>query len=247
MNRYKGILSFDGTEFVGWQTQHQHNSIEEHVLVVLKQLIQEDVKLYGASRTDAGVHAEGYVFHVDVEKNIEIDKLKHSFNRLCLPTVSLRSFEPIAMDFSARFSPSRKTYRYQIHQGDLSPFTYRFYHHVFRKLDLTKLKEASAQFIGTHHFHNFTIKTDDPFDFFRTIYHLDITVNDEQIFIRFVGNGFMTHMVRMLVGTILAYEKGKLSLDDIRNLLTTNQRQPVPFKAEAKGLCLERIDYETHP
>jgi tRNA pseudouridine38-40 synthase len=247
MPRYKGILLFDGTEFVGWQTQHQSNSIEEHVHTILKQLVQEDIKIYGASRTDAGVHAEGFVFHVDIEKDIDIDKVRHSFNRLCLPTISLRSIEKVSDEFSARFSPSKKTYRYQLHQGDRSPFNYRFYHYVYRKLAIKKLEEVASLFLGTHKFHNFTIKTDDPFDFFRTIYWLDIEEVGEGVLIRFTGNGFMTHMVRMLVGTMLAYEKDKIQLSDIEHLLITDQRTPVPFKAEANGLCLERIDYETHP
>jgi tRNA pseudouridine38-40 synthase len=242
--KYKGTLAFDGTDYVGWQTQHNGRSIEEKVVEVFSQIYDRPIKIYGASRTDAGVHAEGYVFHYEAESILIPSNVLSGFNRLAPLAIRLLTLEDVNDNFSARFSTSKKTYRYQIHQGNSSPFDHRYYHYVYRKLNIERMQEVLDAFVGHHDFRNFTIKEEDTFDFQRTIYSLELKVEDEAIFITFVGNGFMTHMIRMLVGTILAYEKGKTTIEFIEEKLASKERKPIPFKVEAKGLILERIDYE---
>ena len=242
--KLKGILAFDGTDYVGWQTQHNHQSIEEEVTKVFTQLYDQPIKIYGASRTDAGVHAEGYVFHYEVTSSLIPSNVLKGFNRLAPLAIRLLSLVEAADSFSARFSKSKKTYRYQIHQGESSPFDHRYFHYVYRQLDLKKMQTVMELFKGTHQFSNFTIKEEDSFHFERTLFSIHMVVEKEAVLLTFVGNGFMTHMIRMLVGTILAYEKGKTTIAFIEERLTSLQRKPVPFKVEAKGLILESIEYD---
>lgn len=242
--KYKGICAFDGTDYVGWQTQQNGRSIEEKTVEIFSQIYNQPIKIYGASRTDAGVHAEGYVFHYEVESMLIPNNVVSGFNRLAPLSIRLLSLEEVDDMFSARFSTSKKTYRYQLHQGESSPFAHRYYHYVYRKLNIERMLQVLDVFKGQHDFRNFTIKEEDTFDFQRTIYSLELKVIDEAIHITFVGNGFMTHMIRMLVGTVLAFEKGKTTMEFIEDKLTSKERKPVPFKVEPKGLILERINYE---
>lgn len=242
--KYKSVLAFDGTDYIGWQSQLNGQSIEEKVAAVFTQIYDQPIKIYGASRTDAGVHAEGFVFHYEVESSLFPFNVLKGFNRLAPLSIRLLSLEYIDDAFSARFSRSKKTYRYQIHQGESSPFNHRYFHYVHRRLNLKRMQTVIDMFKGTHQFSNFTIKEEDTFHFERTLFAIDMNVEQEEVYLTFVGNGFMTHMIRMLVGTILAYEKGKTTLAFIEDRLTSLERKPVPFKVEAKGLILERIEYD---
>jgi tRNA pseudouridine38-40 synthase len=242
--KYKGTCAFDGTDYVGWQTQQNGRSIEEKIVEIFSQIYNQPIKIYGASRTDAGVHAEGYVFHYEVESMLIPNNVVSGFNRLAPLSIRLLALEAVDDMFSARFSISKKTYRYQLYQGESSPFEHRYYHYIYRKLSIERMQQVLDVFKGQHDFRNFTIKEEDTFDFQRTIYSLELKVIDEAIHITFVGNGFMTHMIRMLVGTVLAFEKGKITMEFIEDKLTSKERKPVPFKVEPKGLILERINYE---
>ncbi len=243
--RFKGILAFDGTGFQGWQTQQQGQSIQEQVERIFSQILNQPIKVHGASRTDAGVHAEGFVFHFDAETQLTATRIRRGFNRLIHTQLVLRSLQRVSPTFESRFSYSKKTYRYQIYTGERNPFLSRYAHYYFASIDLPLLRKTLKHFAGEHCFHNFTVKPEDDVAFVRTLYSITVKVEDNLVLITLVGSGFMTHMVRMIVGTALAVQEGKLTRLQLTNLLDPNvPRQPVSFKAPPHGLYLQRIQYE---
>lgn len=242
--RYLGRLAFDGTGFVGWQRQKNGPSIQEEVERVFSQILNEPIVVHGSSRTDAGVHAEGFMFHLDTTSTLKKEEILRGFNRLVHPQLVLRSIKKVNASFEAQYTPSMKTYRYQLYTGMRNPFLSRYAHYYYLPLNLTLLRKVSRLFVGTYRFHNFTIKENDQLNFIRTIRSIRMTVEDHILTITFVGKGFMTHMVRMIVGTMLAVQEGKLTMDEVQMKLSgTSSRQPVSFKAPAHGLYLEKVMY----
>jgi tRNA pseudouridine38-40 synthase len=242
--RYKIILSFDGSQFHGWQTQHQEQSIQEAVEKVLSSLCNQTIKVHGASRTDAGVHAEHFVAHFDATTSLTLKAIKTGFNRLISDDIFMRSIHKVDGQFSARFNRSIKTYRYQLTNGDRSPFTHRYWQYVYFSIDLVLFETSLKKFIGTHDFKNFTIKKEDQDNFIRTITSIEVKKKQHQYIVTFQGYGFMTHMVRMIMGTCLACVQGKLTLLEIDTLLKAQTHHPVSYKVPAKGLILEGVTYE---
>ena len=244
MIRYVGTLAFDGTGFVGWQTQKNGQSIQEEVERVLSQILNEPIVVHGSSRTDAGVHAEGFMFHMDTTSTLKKEDIVRGFNRLVHPQLVLRSLQKVNPSFEAQFTPSIKTYRYQLYTGMRNPFLSRYAHYYYLPMNVTLLKKVSRLFVGTYRFHNFTVKEDDQLNFIRTIRSIRMSMDDQILTITFVGKGFMTHMVRMIVGTFLAVQEGKLTMHDVQTKLSgTSVRQPVSFKAPPHGLYLEKVHY----
>ena len=242
--RFKGILAFDGTGFQGWQTQQLGQSIQEHVESVFSQILNQSIKVHGASRTDAGVHAEGFVFHFDAETSLTATRIRRGFNRLVHTQLVLRSLQRVSSSFESRFSYSKKTYRYQIYIGERNPFLSRYAHYYFAPLDISLFRHTLKLFVGEHCFQNFTVKPEDDIAFVRTLYSITVKVEENLLLVTLVGSGFMTHMIRMIVGTALAVQEGKLTRLQLTNLLDPNTpRQPVSFKAPPHGLYLQRIQY----
>ncbi len=244
MRRYLGTLAFDGTGFVGWQTQKNGQSIQEEVERVFSQILNESIVVHGSSRTDAGVHAEGFKFHVDTTSTLKKEDILRGFNRLVHPQLVLRSIKKVSSTFEAQFTPSIKTYRYQLYTGLRNPFLSRYAHYYYLPINVPLLRKVSRLFVGTYRFHNFTVKDDDHLNFIRTIRSIHISADDQILTMTFVGRGFMTHMVRMMVGTLLAVQEGKLTIHDVQTkLIGTSPRQPVSFKAPPHGLYLEKVTY----
>lgn len=243
--RFKGILAFDGTGFHGWQTQQQGQSVQEEVQRVFSILLNQPIHVHGASRTDAGVHAEGFVFHFDATTSLKPSVVQKGFNRLVHPQLVLRQFQRVNVSFESRFSYSKKTYRYQLYLGERNPFLSRYAHYYYLPIHIALLKKTLSLFKGSHCFHNFTVKPEDDQGFFRTIYALQVHVEEDLVSLTLTGSGFMTHMVRMIVGSCLAVQEGKLTLANIQDALQPHSvRQPVSFKAPPHGLYLQRIQYE---
>jgi tRNA pseudouridine38-40 synthase len=244
MMRYKMILAYDGTDFQGWQTQHEGRAVQDEIQRVLSIIFNMPIHVHGASRTDAGVHAEGMVCHFDAPLRAA-HLIKTSVNRLCEKTIVCRRVKRVEDDFQAQYTPSYKQYRYQIYNGERNPFLSRFALHYVYPLDLKRLRRVTRLWVGYHRFHQWTIKKEDRKDFYRTIRSIRLFQKDQLLIIRFVGEGFMTHMIRMMVGTLLAYNEGKITYQTIQDALNPHAlRQPVSFKAPPHGLYLEKIVYE---
>jgi len=242
--RLLGTLAFLGTHYQGWQTQKQGHSIQEQVEKTLQQILQQPIKVYGASRTDAGVHARGFVFHVDVHLTIPVAKLRHSFNRMIEDDIVLKKLTIVLSTFEARYQHAKKTYVYSVLTAERDPFLKETTMYVPFQLDPKLLKPAMRLFIGKHDFRAFTTKKEDGANFIRTIFRISLKKVGPLFTFTFVGDGFMTYMIRMIMGTLLAYQQGKLSLTTIKAYLNLTMPGPVSYKAPPHGLCLEKVTYE---
>ena len=242
--RLKGVLSYKGTNFFGYQIQKDstQRSVQKEIQDVLKRIFNSEIKIFSSGRTDRGVHAVGQVIHFDVEKEVNVAKLKHSINCLLPSDIHFISLEEVDETFHARFSCVNKEYRYVINLGEYSPLTNDIMYNYCSSLDLEKIKEAMKLFIGRHNFINFCANDDG--DYIREIYSFTCEEKENIITFKIIGNGFRRYMVRMIIGTLIEVGKNKLDIDSLRTLINGENFLRVSFKAPSEGLYLYKVNYE---
>ncbi len=244
MKRVMLIVAYDGTNYHGWQMQPNAVTIEQILNEKLSELLKEDIQVIGASRTDAGVHAEGNVAVFDTNTSIPGEKISYALNHLLPEDIVIQESFEVEPDFHPRKCDSIKTYQYRILNRNFNlPVKGRNAYHFYRKLDLDKMREAAAYFVGKHDFKNFCSSHTQAKSTIRIIYSFDIEEEDEEIVLTVSGNGFLYNMVRMLTGTLLDVGTGRMSPDKIPELLTAKERVHSPNTAPARGLTLLDIEY----
>ena len=195
----------------------------------------------GAGRTDKGVHALEQVFHFDVDYKMNLDSLKKAIQRYVSDYILIKSCHYVDETFHARFSVKKKVYVYKINLGESSPLKEDYYLQPKFAIDIKKLKKVSKLFIGQHDFKNFV--SGEHNNTVSIIYDIKIKKEKEILSIIFVGKAFYKYMVRNLVGAMLDYNKEKVSLNDLRNMLDNPEISKQLSTAPAKGLYLEKIFY----
>lgn len=244
MKRVMLIVAYDGTNYHGWQMQPNAVTIEQILNEKLSELLKEDIQVIGASRTDAGVHAEGNVAVFDTNTSIPGEKISYAINHLLPEDIVIQESFEVEPDFHPRKCDSIKTYQYRILNRNFNlPVKGRNAYHFYRKLDLDKMREAAAYFVGKHDFKNFCSSHTQAKSTIRIIYSFDIEEEDEEIVLTVSGNGFLYNMVRMLTGTLLDVGTGRMSPDKIPELLAAKERVHSPNTAPARGLTLLDIEY----
>lgn len=244
MKRVMLIVAYDGTNYHGWQMQPNAVTIEQILNEKLSELLKEDIQVIGASRTDAGVHAEGNVAVFDTNTSIPGEKMSYALNHLLPEDIVIQESFEVEPDFHPRKCDSIKTYQYRILNRNFNlPVKGRNAYHFYRKLDLDKMREAAAYFVGKHDFKNFCSSHTQAKSTIRIIYSFDIEEEDEEIVLTVSGNGFLYNMVRMLTGTLLDVGTGRMSPDKIPELLAAKERVHSPNTAPARGLTLLDIEY----
>jgi tRNA pseudouridine38-40 synthase len=246
MPRYKSIISYDGSGFSGYQVQPNKRTVQSVLESVLTKMHKgETVKVSGSGRTDAGVHAKGQVIHFDSPLMIPEDKWEKALNSLLPEDISVSSVVSVDESFHARFHALGKEYRYVLHlSSQRDPFQRKFAYHYPYRLNLDAMEQASKFFLGTHDFTSFCAAKTEVEDKVRTIESIDFTRVDELLTIRFVGNGFLYNMVRILVGTLLEVGSGERSPEDIPIILAHKDRRVSGKTAPAHGLYLWEVFYE---
>lgn len=248
---YKLLLQYDGTDFHGWQIQDALRSVQGELTSALSLIEGRDVSVHGSGRTDAGVHAEGQVANVEIQREISPEKLRAAINANVGRDVRILTVEPVAEDFHARYSALEKTYVYRIVNGPvISPFWSRYAHHDARRLDLESIKRGAELFLGKHEWTAFSAAQADVDDRLRTVTRLEVLPRvDERlrgslIEIRASADGFLRYMVRAIAGTLLALGRGELDLDAIGNAIETGNRPLAAVTAPAHGLTLLSVRYQ---
>lgn len=246
-HKYKLTLSYDGTGYGGWQVQPNAISIQSLVQKALSTATRQEILLTGSGRTDAGVHALGQVAHFSLPSPADAHKLLASLNGLLPHDIRALSLQEVDPSFHARYSSIGKTYHYHIHLDRiLDPFARLYRLHVLHKIDLDRLKKASLHFIGTHDFTSFAneaYRGSASRDAVRTLRRLDILEQDGGIRLEFEGDGFLYKMVRNIVGTLIEVGYGKLSSDQIPEILNAKDRRCAGKAAEPHGLFLVHVQY----
>ncbi|MEH7376890.1 MULTISPECIES: tRNA pseudouridine(38-40) synthase TruA [Bacillaceae] len=246
MARYKCIISYDGSGFSGYQVQPNKRTVQSVLEAVLSKMHKGDtVKVVGSGRTDAGVHAKGQVIHFDSPLLIPADKWEKALNSMLPEDISVLKVVPVTESFHARFDAKGKEYRYVLHLSQKrDPFQRKFAYQYPYRLNLQAMEQASKLVLGTHDFTSFCAAKTEVVDKVRTIESIDFTRMDELLTIRFVGNGFLYNMVRILVGTLLEVGSGERSPEDIPIILAHKDRRLSGKTAPGHGLYLWEVFYD---
>ena len=244
--RLLASVSYKGTAYFGWQKQPNAISVQEVIERELSKYFgNTPITIYGAGRTDAGVHAFGQKFHFDVDVDeLDIDRFIYSINSMLPDDIKIEDVEEVDPSFHARFSATSKVYTYCIFQQSKDPFIYDTSYLHPTKIDVDKLRETLTYFIGEHNFKNFTSKEEDKDNFIREIYDIVVSTSGDLIYITLKGNGFMRYMIRLIIGTALYVCDKELNPEFVLDYLDVDgPREIVPYKAPACGLTLVDVEY----
>jgi tRNA pseudouridine38-40 synthase len=248
---YKLVIQYDGTDFHGWQIQEGLRTVQGELTAALSLIDGRSVSVHGSGRTDAGVHAEGQVASVEIQREITPTKLRAAINGNLGRDVRVLTVETTAGDFHARYSALEKTYVYRIVNGPvMSPFWSRYAHHEARKLDLARMQHAAELFYGRHDWTAFSAAQSDVEDRVRTVARVEILERADErshssmIEIHVSADGFLRYMVRAIAGTLLAVGRDELNSDAIKEALEGGKRPLAAATAPACGLTLLSVRYE---
>lgn len=248
---YKLLIQYDGTDFHGWQLQENDRTIQGELERVIGTLEDAEVKVAGSGRTDAGVHAEGQVANVILNRSFTPERLRAAINGNLWRDIRIMNVEKAPDEFHARFSARNKTYIYRIVNAPvMSPFWRRFAHHEARPLDLGRMTEASRLLLGEHDWTAFSSAQADGENRVRTVTDCtlesfwDARANAAVIEFKISANGFLRYMVRSIVGTLLEVGRGEKDSDTIHTALVRCDRSLAGKTAPANGLTLLRVDYD---
>lgn len=245
MRTLKLTVEYDGTEYGGWQRQDNAPSIQAHLEDRLREMTREpELRVRGAGRTDAGVHALGQVASFRTAARIPVIGFFRGVNSLLPRDIGIVAAEEVGDDFDARRSARGKLYRYRILNAPTrSPLRDRFVWHVRRPLDAARMQAAAAPLVGEHDFRAFRAADCERVSTVRHLWRVDVLPRGDEIVVEVEGNAFLKHMVRVLVGTLAAAGRGELGPDDVARIRDAGDRTRAGVTAPPQGLTLVRVDY----
>ncbi len=245
MRNLKVTMAFRGTNYHGFQRQPNALTVQEVVETALSKLLNEPVQIQGCSRTDTGVHAKEFVFSMQTEKCLPVRNFIRGACGYLPADISIYRVEEMPATFHARFSSTGKEYMYRIHNSESkNPFTTDLELHYRRKLDIELLRAAATHFVGTHDFAAFCTNCTEMQNTIRTIYDITIEKQENTVILLVKGNGFLYNMVRILVGTLLYVNEGRIQLEDLEAIMASRNRVRAGITAQAHGLTLHRVFYD---
>lgn len=244
MKRVKLTVAYDGTNYCGWQVQPNGITIESELNKHLSELLGEEIHVIGASRTDAGVHAQGNVAVFDTSARMPAEKISYAMNTRLPEDIRIQDSCEVAADFHPRFCRTVKTYEYKICNRRFPDPCSRLYSlFYYWDLDEKKMQQAADYLVGTHDFTSFCTHKPEITDHVRTIYSLDVVREGDMITVRVRGNGFLYNMVRIIVGTLLRVGSGMMEPEKIPEILRAQNRSQAGDTARPQGLTLVKIEY----
>jgi tRNA pseudouridine38-40 synthase len=246
MRNFRLTLSYDGTDFHGWQTQPGLRTVQETLESALSRLTGEPrVRVNASGRTDTGVHAVGQVVNFHSETRLEPDVLLRAVNAHLPPDIVVRQSEVVSEAFDANRDAIRKLYRYIIHDGDVPDLFMRKYcHHTRHHLDANAMSRASACLRGTHDFRCFETEWPNRATSVRTITHVAVNRFGDWIWLDVEADGFLYNMVRAIAGTLINIGRGYWPEERLAEIVSAGDRTSAGPTAPAQGLFLMRVTYE---
>ncbi len=248
---YKLLIQYDGTDFQGWQVQESGRTVQGELERVIGMIEDAEVKVVGSGRTDSGVHAEGQVANVHLNRVFTPERLRGAINGNLWRDIRIMNVENAPENFHARFSAKVKHYVYRVVNAPvMSPFWLRYAHHEARPLDIGRMSDASRLFLGEHDWTAFSAARSDVENRVRTVLNFsvdsfwDARANSSVIEFRISANGFLRYMVRSIVGTMLEVGRGEKDFDTIQTAIITGSRDLAGKTAPANGLTLLKVDYK---
>ncbi|UOE94283.1 tRNA pseudouridine(38-40) synthase TruA [Alkalihalobacillus sp. LMS39] len=246
VKRIKCIVSYDGSEFSGFQIQPNKRTVQGELEAALRKVHKgQDVSIFGSGRTDAGVHAQGQVIHFDTPLlAIHEERWPRALRSLLPDDICILEAEEVTQSFHARFDVKTKEYRYRLSCTQReNVFRRKYVFHYPYPLQLDKMKVAANALVGTFDFTSFCSAKTVVGDKVRTIYELDLIEEGHELVIRVVGNGFLYNMVRIIVGTLLEVGQGKKEPTDILKIIEAKSRHKAGKTAPSHGLYLWKVTY----
>jgi tRNA pseudouridine38-40 synthase len=252
MSRFRLLIEYEGSDYHGWQQNAGVKTIQGEMLAACQKIFDtKHIELYGAGRTDAGVHALGQVAHLDVSTEIHAKTIMVRLNEILPYDIHVLKLEKCDAGFHARYHAVARSYVYAISRRR-SAFGKRYVWWVKEDLSVNKMQEAAALFKGFHDFSSFGAATAEEKSSLVDISYLDIRESGNQIFIHLLGSHFLWMMVRRITGVLVHAGKGKLAMKEIQGFMDHYSERPSQLSAPPAGLYLQRVYYpgerfEFHP
>lgn len=240
----KLTISYDGTNYHGWQKQIGDITIQSSIEDAIYRLTGENVDLIASGRTDSNVHAIGQVANFKTNSNILPEKYFLALNSMLEEDIRIIKSEEVDINFNSRFDAKRKTYLYQIYNDRfLSPFYRKFSWHIPYELKISSMEKALKILEGEHDFKAFMASNSGVKSTIRTIYNTGITKEKDIIKIEITGNGFLYNMVRIIVGTIAEIGSKRRDISCMQDAINLGKRNLLGITAKPQGLFLKRVEY----
>ncbi len=246
MRNLKLFLCYDGTPYHGWQMQENAITVQEELSLAIRRILGHSPTIYGCSRTDKGVHANLFCCNFRTEKITPCDKIAYGLNAVLPDSVRVLRCEEAQEDFNARFDCKGKEYIYKIWNSRIgNPFMMNYALHYPYLIDEVMLNEQAKDFIGTYDFAAFCAAGSTVKDTTRTIYDCSVRREGDLVTVSVKGDGFLYNMVRIIIGTLLYINSGKIPQNTIKDIIGSKDRLRAGITAKAHGLYLNEVYYET--
>ncbi|MCR5283414.1 MAG: tRNA pseudouridine(38-40) synthase TruA [Lachnospiraceae bacterium] len=245
VKNYKMIISYDGTRYFGWEHQPNRETVQGKLESVIGRMVEKEVEVLGAGRTDAGVHAQGMCAHVLLDTELSPDEIRDYCNRYLPDDIAVVRLTEASPRFHARYNATGKTYRYTIYNGKTKPvFDRKYVWTIEEELSVERMQQAAGYLQGRHDFAAFCKAAGKNKSTERNVDRIDIRRKGEYLILTFHGDGFLRNMVRILTGTLVAVGRGEIEPETVKTYLAEGDRRAVPATAPAQGLCLIEVDYD---
>lgn len=245
MRNIRLLIEYEGTQYAGWQWQKDQKTVQETLSKAVEQVVQEPVKMYGAGRTDSGVHALGQVAHFKTTSAIPPKRLMHAINFYLPHDITVKGAAEAPESFHAQYDAQSKIYRYTLlNDWTRTSLNRNFCYVCGLLLNADKMLDAAHYLIGTHDFTSFTTKAFQEKNRIRTIKRLEITRYGKYLIFTVEADGFLYNMVRTIVGTLIEVGRGKITAESMKDILAAKNRTLAGPTAPAKGLCLIGVYYK---
>jgi len=238
------VLAYDGTPFLGWQVQPQGPTIQSVLEEAISRITGHETKVKGSGRTDAGVHAISQVANFHTASRMAPEAFVPALNSLLPPEIAVLAADEVEPSFDAQFSAVEKTYRYRIFNSRIkSPFEHRLSWHVPAELDVESMRTSAMQLIGKIDFSSFRASGCVSSSPIRTLKDIAVAREDAIITFELTADGFLRHMVRNIVGTLVEVGRGRFTVEDVATILAARDRTRAGVAAPPHGLYLLRVSY----
>ena len=246
MHRYKIIIQYDGSPYSGWQLQKNRKTVQGEIENALKIISgsKDRIVVYGAGRTDSGVHAYGQVAHFNLSTNLRSTDICNAINSNISEDCRIMSIKKVRNDFESRFDAKKRSYRYQVYIGSSLLFKNQAW--LINNIDINILEELSEMIIGEHDFLSFSKYRPEQKNTNSVIYESVWGKKDEMLVYEISGNRFLHHMVRYLVGTMVQVSRGLYPKDKFSSLLHEPRKNVQIHRAPANGLILLKVEYDNY-
>lgn len=244
MKRFLLTIQYDGTNYHGWQVQKNALTVQEVVQNAIEKVFGERLDVIGCSRTDSGVHANNYCLSFDTDMNISTSNVILALNGFLPKDVAVKQCREVSPDFHPRYNVKDKEYLYKINNAEVRDAflaNYSYYYH--RKIDAEYLDREAKAFIGTHDFIGFCSSKTDVEGTVRTVKAFDVWREGDMVYFKVSADGFLYNMVRIMVGTLLFVNEGKIKQGELVDVISSKDRKRAGKTAQPQGLYLNKINY----